>query len=280
LTIVTGPAANHRRDLTRRRMLGLGLASLGAMIACSCADLTRESFGVADSSETTDGRGETAQQGRLQTRPSPPTENGPVGLHPLGLDDQRDGLLYVPIGYRPDQPAPLALALHGANGAPQRGLNPLQSLADETGVLLLAPASRGRTWDIVLGGYGPDVAFIDRALAWTFERYAVDPTHLAVSGFSDGASYALSIGAANGDLFTHILAFSPGFADLTTRRGSPRLYVSHGTEDEILPIDMCSRRMVPAFRRAGYDVRYDEFDGPHAVPPTIARAALDWFLAG
>jgi predicted esterase len=38
---------------------------------------------------------------------------------------------------------------------------------------------------------------------------------LAVSGFSDGASYALSIGPANGDLFTHVMAFSPGFADLT-----------------------------------------------------------------
>jgi phospholipase/carboxylesterase len=131
----------------------------------------------------------------------------------------------------------------------------------------------------VLGRYGPDVEYINRALVWTFERYAVDPARLAVSGFSDGASYALSIGPANGDLFTHVLAFSPGFADLTTRRGTPGIYVSHGTQDTILPIDSCSRRLVPVLRQAGYDVRYDEFEGPHTVPPEIARTALDWLLA-
>ena len=39
----------------------------------------------------------------------------------------------------------------------------------------------------------------------------VDRQRVCASGFSDGASYALSLGAANGDLFTHIAAFSPGF---------------------------------------------------------------------
>jgi poly(3-hydroxybutyrate) depolymerase len=39
----------------------------------------------------------------------------------------------------------------------------------------------------------------------------VDPQRICVSGFSDGASYALSLGLANGDLFTHVAAFSPGF---------------------------------------------------------------------
>jgi predicted esterase len=85
------------------------------------------------------------------------------------------------------------------------------SLADEAGLVLLAPESRGTTWDVLRGGYGPDVAFIDRALEQTFGRYAVDPRRLAVGGFSDGASYALSLGITNGDLFGHVLAFSPGF---------------------------------------------------------------------
>jgi predicted esterase len=30
--------------------------------------------------------------------------------------------------------------------------------------------------------------------------------------------------------------------------------------------------------RAGYDVTYREFDGPHTVPPDIAREAADWFV--
>ena len=143
-----------------------------------------------------------------------------------------------------------------------------------------SPASRGRTWDVILGDYGPDVAFLDRALAAAFARCAVDPARLAIGGFSDGASYALSLGLTNGDLFGHVLAYSPGFAAPAGQRGHPRLFVSHGTRDEVLPIDVCSRRIVPRLKGAGYDVTYREFDGPHTVPPEIAREGLDWFLAG
>jgi phospholipase/carboxylesterase len=35
-----------------------------------------------------------------------------------------------------------------------------------------------------------------------------DETRVAIDGFSDGASHALTLGVANGDLLTHILAFS------------------------------------------------------------------------
>src|SRR5262249_11709837 len=116
------------------------------------------------------------------------------------------------------------------------------------------------------------------ALAMTFNRCAVDPAHLGIGGFSDGASYALSLGLTNGDRFTHILAFSPGFVPPAAQVGSPLIFVSHGPRDPVLPIDRCSRRIVPRLERAGYDVTYVEFDGPHTVPPEIARRGLDWFL--
>jgi phospholipase/carboxylesterase len=267
-----------RARVTRRRLIGTSVASVGAVVTSSCADLVKGSFGMARNSARGQS-GETAQDARLPARPTQPTGDAPLGLQPLGLAGGRDGLLYVPVGYRPDRPAPLVLSLHGAGGNEKGGLYPLESFADEVGLILLSPASRGRTWDLLLDDYGPDVAYIDRALSRTFERYAVDPARLAVGGFSDGASYALSIGLTNGDLFTHVLAFSPGFAAPAARRGAPRLYVSHGTRDEVLPIDACSRRIVPMVRRAGYDVRYHEFEGPHTVPPEIAREALDWFLA-
>jgi phospholipase/carboxylesterase len=220
-----------------------------------------------------------AQEGRLLARPAAPATPGPTGLQKLGLGGNRDGFLYVPPGYRADQPAPLALLLHGAGGTAEHGLWLLQSLADAMGMILLSPDSRQRTWDIIVNRYGPDIAFIDQALALTFDRYVVDPTHLAVGGFSDGASYALSVGLTNGDLFTHILAFSPGFLKPGDPRGRPDIYISHGTHDAVLPIDRCSRRIVPQLERAGYAVRYREFDGPHTVPPEIAREAADWFLA-
>ncbi len=61
------------------------------------------------------------------------------------------------------------------------------------------------------------------------------------------------------------------------QQGKPRVYVSHGTGDRVLPIDRCSRKIVPQLRRAGYDVRYHEFNGPHTVPVEIAQEAADWF---
>jgi predicted esterase len=132
---------------------------------------------------------------------------------------------------------------------------------------------------VLFGEYGPDISSLDQALTQTFSRYAVDPTRLAIEGFSDGASYALSVGITNGDLFTHVIAFSPGFMAPASQVGSPRLFISHGTRDSVLPIDSCSRKIVPQVRRAGYDVLYREFDGPHTIPPAIADSALDWFTA-
>ena len=217
------------------------------------------------------------EEGRLHARPGRPADEAQRGLQPLGLDGPRDGLLYVPTGYSPDRPAPLALMLHGAGGTAQHGLAPFLSLADAAGLMLLAPDSRRATWDVLFGEYGPDITFIDRALEQTFQRYAIDPRRLGVGGFSDGASYALSVGITNGDLFTHIVAFSPGFMAPAAQRGAPRVFISHGVHDSVLPIARCSRKVVPQLERAGYDVRYHEFDGPHTVPPAIALEALAWF---
>jgi len=224
-----------------------------------------------------------AAEGRVLARPSRLAASGPVaapGVQPLKLSTGRDGLLYVPTGYRPDRPAPLVLMLHGAGGSAEHGLTPLRPLADAAGFILLAPASRQQTWDIIVGRYGPDVAFIDAALGQTFGRYAVDPARVAVEGFSDGASYALSLGITNGDLFSHVMAFSPGFMAPAGQRGSPRVFVSHGTRDGVLPIDVCSRKIVPQLQRARYDVRYREFNGGHTIPPEIGREAVEWLGGG
>ncbi len=220
---------------------------------------------------------QAAQEGRLLARPAIPTGTAPLGLQPLGLDGSRDGFLYVPKSYQASRPAPLVLMLHGAGGDAEGGMKPFLHLADAEGLILLAPDSRRQTWDVIFGRYGPDISFIDQALDKTFSRYAVDPEKIALEGFSDGASYALSVGLTNGDLFTHVIAFSPGFMVPAEQIGKPRLFISHGTRDSVLPINACSRKIVPQVQRAGYDVLYREFDGPHTVPPEIVRSALTWF---
>jgi phospholipase/carboxylesterase len=222
---------------------------------------------------------EDTRRGRLRARPVAGADAtaAPTGLRPLGLAAARDGYLYVPTGYRAGRPAPLAVVLHGAGEDARDGLAQLRAQADEAGLILLSPASREYSWDLVVGRYGPDVAAIDGALEQTFSRYAVDPARVAIAGYSDGASYALSLGVANGDLFTHIMDFSPGFMAPAAQTGSPRIFVSHGTRDRWLPIERCSRRIVPQLERAGYEVRYREFEGGHVVPPEIGREAAAWF---
>jgi phospholipase/carboxylesterase len=222
---------------------------------------------------------EFARLGHLLATPTSP--NGPAlaaGLHALELDGKRDGLYYVPAASEPGTPMPLVLALHGAGSTAQNGLAPLLPLADRYALLLLAPDSRSRTWDMIMDSYGPDVSFLDRALEWLFQHYNVDAAHLAIGGFSDGATYALSLGLANGDLFTHIMAFSPGFMSPSRRQGKPVVYISHGQFDTVLPIDRCSRIIVPRLKHEGYEVLYHEFKGIHTVPASIAREAVNWCL--
>ncbi|HEX9162120.1 MAG TPA: hypothetical protein VF980_10480, partial [Thermoanaerobaculia bacterium] len=184
-----------------------------------------------------------------------------------------DGLVYVPCSGT----LPLVVLLHGAGGVASRVIEHYRDRADEFAFVILAPESRGATWDVIHGQFGDDIRFIDAALDRVFNQDSVDPHHVAIAGFSDGATYALSAGIGNGDLFTHIIAFSPGFAAPAAQIGRPRIFVSHGTEDTILPIDRCSRRLVPNLRRAHYDVEYEEFRGPHIVPRDIAHRAFTWF---
>jgi predicted esterase len=169
--------------------------------------------------------------------------------------------------------------LHGSGGNSEHGLGLLRNFADTNGLILLAPMSRASTWDIIIDNYGLDIEFMDQALTQVFGHYAVDPSRLAIGGFSDGASYGLSVGLINGDLFSHILAFSPGFVAPAAQQGEPDIFISHGLRDAVLPIDRCSRRIVPALRRSGYAVTYHEFDGPHTVPQDITQIAVGWFTA-
>lgn len=201
-----------------------------------------------------------------------------TGLFELSVGDGRPPLLFVPESYDARRPAPFALTLHGANAGAPNGMKRLLPYAEKRGLILLAVASRGRTWDVILGGFGADVEHVDAALAEVFSKYAIDRKRVAVQGFSDGASYALSLGITNGDLFTHVIAFSAGFMAPGRAHGSPRIYTSHGTTDPILPIGSTSRDYVPELRRAGYDVIYTEFEGGHRTPQYVATEAVEWFL--
>lgn len=218
-----------------------------------------------------------SSDGRLRARPRRDARTSATGTARLGLGGGRDATLQVPATTGPGA-LPLMVLLHGAGGSGDGILKRLGSYASEAGIVVLSPDARASSWDAIRDAFGPDVAFIDRCLARVFETVDVDPARISIGGFSDGATYALSLGLVNGELFRRIVAWSPGFVVGGEVAGKPRIYVSHGHEDEILPIDRCSRRIVPALKRNGYEVTYKEFVGGHTIPPEIAAAGMRFAL--
>jgi len=216
--------------------------------------------------------------GQLTIGPHSPASAVSPGMGALGLGaDDRDGFLFVPKGNGKEHKAPLLILLHGATQR-ARLFERVTPVADTLGVVILAPDSRDITWDGIRGAFGPDVEFLNRAIDRAFDRAWIDRCRVVIGGFSDGASYALSLGIRNSRVLHGVVAFSPGFIIPATREEIGRLpiFMRHGTNDQILPIDRTSRLIIEALRDAGFEVDYQEFDGPHTVRPADARQAMQW----
>ena len=192
--------------------------------------------------------------------------------------------------YRPrsatEGPFALVVLLHGALGYPQHFLRSMEPEADRRGIILLYPHSLGRTWDVLENAArgadpwsGRDTARLDRSLADLFSHIAIDRSRIVLLGFSDGASYALSLGTANPRLFSAVVAFSPGSA-LAPDRIDPaqQLFVAHGRSDSMLPFANTADRLVPALRQRGGAVTFRPFAGDHRIDPRVLDEALDFAL--
>lgn len=218
--------------------------------------------------------------GRFSFRPgtAPDKQALPAGRHHLGIADERDAVLIVPDGLQPGVPVALLVMFHGAGGSADKVLPFVIDHACQRGFLLLLPQSQFATWDLVIGGNGPDLERLDKALHEVASRFSIDPSHLGFAGFSDGGSYALSAGVTNGDVASHVIAFSAGFMSVFQQNGTPRIFIAHGLEDEQLPIETSARPQVAKLKAAGYDVTALEFRGPHHIEPPVVALAMDFFL--
>jgi predicted esterase len=225
----------------------------------------------------------------LISRPSAAVTSLPAGLSRLG-----NGA----VAYRPERlapgAAPLVVILHGRGGPSSQLFAEFKSEADAKGLILLAPKSLDVTWDLIIdagrygGGrpregeslrFGRDVARIDSALAETFAKAAIDPQRIVLAGFSDGASYALSLGMANPTLFRGILAMSPGLMVAPDEADdSQRLFIAHGRSDRAIPVNVSRDGLARALAEAGMNVRFRQFNGGHEVDRKALREGLDFAL--
>lgn len=253
----------HRNTLTRRDFVAIAAGSVASVtLGSACRRL-----------------GDATNDGRLTARPYPGVTTTPADRIVVAVDsgDHRDAILQLP---KPDKRAPvlpLLVMLHGATQHADDMFWYLDSAYEEAAVAVLAPNSRDTTWDAIGGSFGADVEYLNRVLESVFKLAAIDNKRVAIGGFSDGASYAISLGLINGDLFSSVVAFSPGFVVEGTPQGTPRFFISHGTRDHILPIDRCGRRIASRLKARGYDVTFREFDGDHEIPADVVREGLRFF---
>jgi phospholipase/carboxylesterase len=255
---------------SRREFLGVAAAGSGALLsACSLEVEEPRYFTHADALIS-------ARPGPLSA-PTPPT-----GYQALGLSTIRDGMLYVPTTYNPATPAPLAMLLHNRSGSAQYWEDyQIGEMVDDLGIVVVAPDSRNSNWDYLeqnIRGYGPDPKFMNFALAYVFQRLNINPQRIALGGFVDGGFEALGVGIANGDLFTHLLAFSPSGLLAPWIQGKPKVYLSVGDNDTAV-LDFTNTQMVDKLVANGYTVQKVQFDGGVELPDAIARQSFEWFLA-
>lgn len=199
--------------------------------------------------------------------------------------------IYVPKSYDPAKRAPMALLLHGSGDRGHTMIRAFEALAEEKGVILLAPDSLAYSWDIMVAGarlrgvtrvpdWGPDVDRIDSALELAFETYAIDPERVALIGFSDGAGYGLSLGANNADLFKTVIAFAPGLLMKVNGADRGRVMLVHGERDDVLPLKPTRDIFAPALEGLGFDVELRTFKGGHVMPEDKRAEAFNWWLDG
>ena len=196
---------------------------------------------------------------------------------------------YLPKGLT-GAPAPMLLVLHGAGGQASEMLEQYRDDADKHGIVLLIPNATKGTWDMIndlkgkLGAefnvtprYGKDLKAIDDGLADLFTKVAIDPARVGVLGFSDGATYGLSIGTANPQLFRTVIAFSPGPAFLGKIDPTQRIFISHSENDKVWPYST-TRGHVARLRVKKADVMFESHDGGHTIPADVNDKAFAFFL--
>jgi predicted esterase len=202
------------------------------------------------------------------------------------------GIAYIPAA--PAAPAPLLLLFHGAGMKASEYMDGMKQEADRCGCAMLAIQSQGPTWDLItaLGQaqrkrrnqagaieFGSDAGRVERGIAQMLARTSIDRTRIIPVGFSDGASYALSLSVANPRLFRSTVAIAPGFVMPPPRMDiTQRLFIAHGKTDRVLPFDAARAAVVAPLEQAGYDLRFKPFEGGHFIDRQSLRDGIDFAI--
>jgi predicted esterase len=204
-----------------------------------------------------------------------------------------DAVAYIPASAGPNPP--LLVLLHGAGRDRLTMVQHFEAAAEKRGIVLLAPTSKGVTWDAISIAMTPttfdsplqlksahrftrtrDSDRVEAAIGNLAKIIPVDRTRTVLAGFSDGATFALAMGMERSHQFAAVIAWSPGIAIASEGAAKGRkVFVSHGRQDPLLSFEVTCGEIVPLIKGEGANVSFLPFDGVHEAPAAVKDAFLD-----
>ena len=194
-------------------------------------------------------------------------------------------ILLTPERIDPERRYPLVTVLHGAGRREEMLIKAYQAEPGSRDALFLIPRSHHPTWDLIAANDRPDLDFLEWAYDLIYRRYPVDPDRQGLIGYSDGASYALSVGLSNPGVFRAVMGWAAGFlvvdpSGISAEDPKPWVLLEYGTHDQLFPFERVAIPMRERLEGMGYAVnfRVDE-GGRHWPSGEFQPEALDWFFS-
>ncbi len=217
---------------------------------------------------------------RNRVSPARDGNGPPEGLFHLGCEEDpyARGCIswYAPVTDEVSGPRPLVVALHGGFGHGRDFIWQWLREARSRGFVLACPTSRQITWSIT--GQDIDRMTLANVLVFAAERLNIDTGRMLLTGFSDGATYALKCSLIREAPFSHYAILSgilPPF-DLAGVRGH-RISWIHGAKDWMFPA-WRAKTGEKQLSEAGADVTLEIIpDLYHAYPREKNGPLLEWF---
>lgn len=226
---------------------------------------------------------ETLRLGVRHQRPEARDEPSPTGEVQVEQGPGR-AMLLVPSEIDDSKRYPLITVLHGAGRQDDVFARMFRGEPDARQALFLIPRSVHPTWDLIVGQGRPDMEFLDYAYDLIYRRYPIDPDRQALLGYSDGASYGLSIGLSNPEIFSTVMGWAAGFKlveEPPAGSPKPKILLEYGTHDPLFPFEQVALPMRADLEGQGYDVTFlVDKGGKHWPRSDFHSDALDWYFNG
>ena len=189
-------------------------------------------------------------------------------------------------------PKPLIIVMHGLfqsdRGMPKTTRHQWERIAVDQGAVLVYPNAVGKIWDIGQGEASAllrpkrdDLAYLDRVIAVTSERTAIDRNRVFLAGFSMGGQLAFAYACTRPGRIRAVAALSMNLPrtledDCDAAPAFPT-FLSIGDEDPVMPYDGGRIPAGPGFSMAimGFEETADYFAARAGCGPERQESIRD-----